>query len=221
MRTKALLLGAAIGAVGLATSMAQVYSVNVVGYVNVTIPTGYSIIANPLVATPDNTIASVMHPPQALVVYSYNNSSSSYSSAIYDPDPVYGGWNAALDCSPGIGLFVFNSGAPFTMTFVGDVKTGNNLSVPLYNGFNLVSSIVPQAGKLQTDLGYVPSAPPTGDVVYKYNNATTSYDSSIFDPDPVYGGWDVEPTLDVGQGCFIKRGQVGAGQSWTRSFTIN
>ena len=60
MRTKALLLGAAVGAIGLATSMAQVYSVNIVGYVNTTIPTGFSIICNPLNATGGNTIGNVM-----------------------------------------------------------------------------------------------------------------------------------------------------------------
>ena len=48
MRTKTLLLTAALSAAGIATSMAQVYSANAVGYVNKLIPTGFSMIANPV-----------------------------------------------------------------------------------------------------------------------------------------------------------------------------
>ena len=48
MRTKALILTAFVGALGIAGASAQVYSVNAVGYVNKSIPAGFSIVANPL-----------------------------------------------------------------------------------------------------------------------------------------------------------------------------
>ena len=50
MRTKTLLLTAALVAAGVATSMAQsnVYSLNVVGYVNVPIQAGFNMVCNPL-----------------------------------------------------------------------------------------------------------------------------------------------------------------------------
>src|SRR5688500_15579957 len=50
MRTKTLLLTAALSAAGIATSMAQapVYSVNAVGYVNTPLVPGYNLISNPL-----------------------------------------------------------------------------------------------------------------------------------------------------------------------------
>src|SRR5271165_5836493 len=50
MRTKSILLGAAALAAGLVTSMAaNVYSVNVVGYVNVNVSSNqYSLLENPL-----------------------------------------------------------------------------------------------------------------------------------------------------------------------------
>src|SRR5437588_10363094 len=57
MRTKTLLLTAALSAAGVASSMAQgtVFSVNAVGYVNTTVGPKFSLIANPLTAS-DNTI---------------------------------------------------------------------------------------------------------------------------------------------------------------------
>src|ERR1700735_871929 len=50
MRTKTLLLTAALVAAGVASSMAQsnVYSLNVVGYVNVTVSPGYNLVTTPL-----------------------------------------------------------------------------------------------------------------------------------------------------------------------------
>src|SRR6266851_4855036 len=49
MRTKTLVLTAAISAAALATSMAQVVSVNAVGYVRVTVAAGnLQLLANPL-----------------------------------------------------------------------------------------------------------------------------------------------------------------------------
>ena len=47
MRTKTLILTAFVGALGIAGASAQVYSVNAVGYVNKSLPKGFSIVANP------------------------------------------------------------------------------------------------------------------------------------------------------------------------------
>src|SRR5947207_10303632 len=52
MRTKTLLLTAALAAAGAASAMAQnVYSVNAVGYANVSVPSGFSMIACPFEQT--------------------------------------------------------------------------------------------------------------------------------------------------------------------------
>ena len=61
MRTKTLLLTAALCAAGIATSKAQVYSVNAVGYVNTALKPGYNLISNPLdnKAANGNTIANL------------------------------------------------------------------------------------------------------------------------------------------------------------------
>ena len=62
MRTKTILLTAAVLAAGLGASVAQsVFSVNAVGYVNVTIRPGYNLIANPL-NNGGNTVSEVLPP---------------------------------------------------------------------------------------------------------------------------------------------------------------
>src|SRR5213075_206777 len=72
MRTKTTLLTAALVAAGALTSMAQVYSVNIVGYINLNIPKGFSMIANQLDTTPDNTLASVLpNPPENTSCYKF------------------------------------------------------------------------------------------------------------------------------------------------------
>ena len=48
MRTKTLLLTAALVAAGVVSSQAEVFSVNAVGYVNVPLVAGFTMIANPL-----------------------------------------------------------------------------------------------------------------------------------------------------------------------------
>jgi len=63
MRTKTLLLTAALSAAGLLPSTAQVFSVNAVGYVNQTVPAGkQAILTNPLNGT-DNKINTIMPLP--------------------------------------------------------------------------------------------------------------------------------------------------------------
>ncbi len=64
MRTlKALLCLSALAA-GIATTVAQsnVYSLNIVGYVNVPVPSGYSLLANPLKAGVTNGANEIMTP---------------------------------------------------------------------------------------------------------------------------------------------------------------
>jgi hypothetical protein len=216
MRTKTLLLTLALAAASAASSMAQVYSVNAVGYVNLTIPSGFSIIANQLNHSPDNTVGNVFgNPPNDVTLYLFNNATSTYDIASYlgflgawdHPEKVVG---------PGKGIFIYNSGAPFTQTFVGEVPQGT-LSTPIPVGFNLVASQVPQSGLLQSQLGYVPSTSGASDVVYRFNNATSQY--NVYTYIGFLGQWDTEPQPNVGEGYFIFR--ADAGYNWTRTFSVN
>src|ERR1700689_2846186 len=88
MRTKTLLLSALLGSLGSVSLMAQstnVYSLNAVGYINVTIPTGFSIISCPLVAAPDNTLNTLLNPSNGVFkgvkFYPWNTSAGSYGTS--------------------------------------------------------------------------------------------------------------------------------------------
>jgi hypothetical protein len=84
MRTKALILTAFVGALGIAGASAQVYSVNAVGYVNKSIPAGFSIVANPL-NNGGNKISDVFGAnPGSLTVYRFGDAGFSINS--YDTD---------------------------------------------------------------------------------------------------------------------------------------
>jgi hypothetical protein len=203
-------------AAGIATSSAQVYSLNVVGYVNVTVPAnGFYMVANQL-DTGNNTLGNVI--PTAsdgAQFYKYNGT---YTTATYDA--TLPGWdNPAVTLNPGEGGFFHNNTAsPVTVTFVGEVKQGT-LNNQLPAGFAIRSSIVPQQGTLQ-DLG-IPitgtGSPSDGDQVYVYNG---TYTSSTFDS--TIPGWDTPgspggPTVAVGQAFFIKSATA---YTWTRNFTV-
>jgi hypothetical protein len=233
MRTKALLLTAAISAVGLTSSMAQgtVFSVNAVGFVKVNVPTNFSIIANPLdnKASNGNTVSNLFAGAalaDGTTIYKFDGSNYVINSAIViSPTEVV--WDDPnMTLVPGEGAFIRNPGAgPFEVIFVGDVKTGS-LSNALPTGFSLKSSQVPQSAPVNdndananNDLGF-PAA--DGDSIYLFANG--NYDIRSFaDPDlnPATpdGIWDPSvPTPRVGEGFFVRK---VAASSWNRTFNVN
>jgi len=210
MRTKTLLLTAALAAAGVASSIAQsVYSVNVVGYVNVTCIPGYTFIQNPL-STTNNTITALLSSvPDGTQVLTWNASAGTFDINNFS----FGTWDAPdVTFSPSQGFIVNNPSTDnVTVTFVGEVMQGANMVTPLVSGYNMVGSKVPQAGLITTDLNFTAGE---GDQVLKWNPTAGTYDIYNY----AFGSWDTEPTLGVGESCFIS--PVNA-SSWTRSFTIN
>jgi hypothetical protein len=211
MRTKALLCAAVLAA-GAITSMAQsnVYSLNVVGYVNVPIVGSaagsglFTFIANPLNTT-NNTLNSLMPaPPDGTTIYKWTGSAFANSSYLF------GAWSdGTFTLNPGEGGIV-QSTAPFTNTFVGEVMQGA-LSTPYKLGLNIIASQVPQAGTLSTQLGYVAN---DQDTVYQFNPATQGYIINSY----LFGAWGpAEPTIAVGESFWL---QAGAAGSWSRTFTV-
>jgi len=209
MRTQLILTTAVLGLAGLGAS-AQVYSVNAVGYINVTVPAkGYALVANQL-NTGGNTLGEVIpSAPDGTVAFTYSTSGGFSTDGVE-----FGAWGTgSAKVGPGVGFFLQNNGASaMTVTFVGEVPQGT-LSTKLNKGLNLVASQVPQAGKLSTDLKF-PIA--EGDLVYQWNASTQKYkDAAGFE----FGDWtNGEPTVAVGEGFFVNK--VAAG-SWDRVFTIN
>jgi hypothetical protein len=222
MRTKTLLLTAALSAAGIATSMAQVYSVNAVGYVNTTLVPGFNLVSNPLNNTTGNTIQNLFGNgiqgtiPNLLAVYHYDPAADRFVVAEYvDIATEFLPTTAASTViPPGTGVFVRNPGsAPLTVTFVGEVPQGaaSNQEVP--QGFSIKGSTVPMAGTV-TSMG-LPGA--QGDVIYEWDPAGQKYVPASYD-DIVNDWLPATPTFDVGEAAFIFK---TANTQWTRNFSVN
>lgn len=209
MRTQLILTTAAFVAGSLAAS-AQVYSVNAVGYINITVPAkSFALVANQL-NVGGNTVAEVLPgAPDGTVLFKYSQGSGFAANGVE-----FGEWGTpGQKIAPGEGFFLQNNGAAAaTFTFVGEVPQGN-LKTALAKGLNLISSQVPQAGKLGADLKF-PAA--EGDVVYQYDTASQKYkDPNGFE----FGEWGGgEPTIGVGEGFFVNK---VAASSWDRTFSVN
>jgi len=237
MRTKAMILTAAVLAAGVASSMAQsnVYSLNVVGYVNVPIVAGFNMIDNPLDDGMGDTLTNVI-PGNGVVddvaggSTFYPWSGSGYGNAIsyftgfgwYDAN--LGGY-ATNTIPPGAGFFLYTP-TPTNITFVGTVPQGTN-SRSLPAGFTLTASTYPlaqQPGYSTDGSNYTTMELPVngGDTLYLFTNSTGYYAYSYFDG---YGWYDGNnPSLDpggpligVGQGFFLSK-SIAA--TWTQSFTV-
>jgi hypothetical protein len=214
MRTKTLLLTAAFSAAGIATSMAQVYSINAVGYVNTSLVKGFNLISNPLnnTAANGNQIKNLFAGlPGGTQIFKFNGTAYA-SAAVDDFTGEITGPAADMTLVPGEGVFVSALG-PATVTFVGEVMQGtgaNKLSNPIPQGFSIRSSQVPQAGTA-TALGF-PAA--EGDQVFIFNEATQAYKTSNYS----FGAWDTDPTFEVGEAAFVR---TDVAKPWTREFSVN
>jgi hypothetical protein len=237
MRTKTLLLTAALSAAGLATSMAQVYSVNAVGYVNKTVgANSYCILANPLNGTNNslNTILALPNGYDGATVYRFDGATQQYLDPIAwiegfgwfspsDPDPTL---------NPGEGFFFQNvQNQVLNITFVGEVPAGTlHNTVVGGNRYSIRSSVVPKGLRLgdtdpTTGTANVLDFPADdGDTIYVFNCASQQYDDpyayiggfgwfSNSDPDPD------GPLIQPGSGFWIQK--LAAQRDWVQTFSVN
>jgi len=201
MRTKTLLAAAVMLAAGLASSMAQsnVYSLNVVGYVNTPLIAGFNLISSPLNTT-SNTLNGVFTAPGfGDTIYKHNGST-------FDISTYVGTWSPDLPLKPGEGVF-YLAGAPLTNTFVGEVLQGS-LTNPIPANFSIRSSQVPQAGTL-SELNFPAGF---GDTAYFFRGTPRAYVISTF-----VGTWSPDLTNAVGEAFWIN---AGTAANWTRNFTV-
>lgn len=215
MRTKALLLTAILGVTGVVSTLAQsnVYSVNVVGYVTVTVTNdvNYRILANPLIST-NNALASLVPTAPDGTQVTWLDDSGVYQTAGYES--LFGGWDKDPNLPIGKGFFVrLGAATPVTITFVGEVAqdAASNKQIP--SGLSLQGALVPQKGGFQAvhnvpgvDGAQLSVLPPNG--VYE----TAGYES-------LFGGWDKELTIDVAEGFFYMN--PSAPLAWDRNFKVN
>jgi len=219
MRTKTLIIVAAALAAGILASSAQTYSQNIVGYVNQTIPGGFSLIANPLNNDTNGASEILAALPDFSLIYVYNNGTysgyESYQGAYYDPNT-----SALLTTpvlAPGTSFFVNNAGSSFVNIYTGSVAvnvsaTGTNA---LTAGFQAVGSLLPETGGVTSVLNLQPA---DFSVLYVFNDGAWSvgeyYEGAWYDPNtslPI-----AEPQAASAQGFFINN---NASALWTQTLT--
>jgi hypothetical protein len=241
-----MILSALLGALGSVSVMAQtnVYSLNAVGYINVTLLPGFNQVTCPLITSPDNTVGTVLNNSNGALtgsqVYFYTPSGG------YDvPDTAkaiggkFGTTNAngwAFDgtnvASPGVGFWFDNTGTSnLVVTFVGTVPTGpiTNSLVP---GFNLVGSVVPVSGDIITNSLSLLTNYNIGDQVYTYNpalppaSAYTIYSTATgkFAGYGYDGNWTTngDPIIPaVGQGFWYDNKSASTIVNWVENYSVS
>jgi hypothetical protein len=196
MRTKTLLLSAVALAAGVLASQAQsnVYSANIVGYVNATNAANqYVMLATPLDnGTNDLTslLPSVPNGAQVLI----------FTAGVLQPSSKTKGiWSQNFIIPPGTGFFL-KSPNDGTNTFVGSVAGFSN-NIPAAAGvLELVGSPIPFSGAL-TDQGTNTlnlNALPNGSTVYRFI-------SGVLQPSTkTKGVWSQNFTINPGDGFYLK-----------------
>jgi hypothetical protein len=244
MRTKALLIAAAALAVGVVSSEAQVYSQNIVGYVNQPLQAGWNNVANPLDSSTGNSITNIIANPvgnfDGTFIYIWNGTSftilqydSSFPTGIANAADTAG--VAAPTINPGTGFFFNNQYQAVTNTFVGQVHidsgtypgTSTN-TLPVTPSYSFASSVLPIAGGISSVLGLTNSAGALdGTFIYLPNiNAAGSflgYNIVQFDSSQTTGFANAadtaavaEPVISVGA-SFLLNNESGAPISWVQS----
>jgi len=195
MRTKALLCAAALAA-GALTSMAQVYSANVVGYVNVFVGGGgqYTMIANPLDATMGGTVVggnaltnlfgSVAG--QGDQIFRWDVSLYDFSPSAHIYNSVTKQWSNPFQLNPGEGIWYINNNNDFTVTFVGQVLQGfpaftyagginGDPNVVTGGGaYNALGAAVPIGGAITNSI--IGMTPGQGDQIFAWNVGLYDFD---------------------------------------------
>lgn len=221
MRTKTLLLTAALAVAGASTSMAQsnVYSVNVVGYINVPVLANqFYLVENPFNNSVNNTVTNV---------FPFNDTFD--STLVYTFDPISGltpvetfiggfGWFPGTNVlNPGTGFYLYPT-TNSTITFTGSVQT--NSSKVLKPGFNLVGSAYP--GSL--DLTALGIHGVDSDLVYRFTNGGLNNIITFiggfgwFDDSAGGGGPTNGPTPRAAEAFFYFN--ANASNTWNQAFSI-
>jgi hypothetical protein len=212
MRTKTLLLTAVLGVAGVAATTAQaqsVYSLNAVGYVNLSLGAGFTIIANPLNATTNN-LNTILTNGMALgtVVYKFNAGTQLYAQSTF----AGGKFNPDQTLNPGEAAFI-KLAAATTVTFVGNVPQGSlSQSIPV--GFSLQSAPIPVSVSLTNSVLAFPGN--TSDIAYNFVNATQLYANHTF----VSGKFNPDYAPAVGEGFFYLNKATTA-RTWNVTFSVN
>jgi len=214
-------LCAAALAAGAVTSMAQsnVYSLNVVGYVNKPFVNGaFVLVCNPFNAATNDLNTILPGPPDNTQVWRWLVAKQdldtvtiptySFAQKTWVPNPVI---------NPGEGFFVVG-GSDFTNTFVGDVPQGTMTNSLVGGGnFEAIGSQVPIGGNLATVLAQYPAT--DNDQVWTWNVGLQDFNTAAVSTySAAQAKWSPDANIAVGDGFFLVR--AGGPVNWVRNFTV-
>ena len=180
-------------------------SSNVIGYVSITLPPGFSMIANPLDA-PTNTVSRVFKDwPDGTTL----NKFDTQLFRLVENGVKFSQWtNPTETLMPGEGAIFFNPTLDYrSVCFTGEVRR-EDLSVPIPAGFSIRSSLLPQPGSIVDDLEF-PIA--DGDVIHVFDREKQQYVLHPYEN----GRWTAgSPVMSVGEAFWVAKIEPG---TWTRN----
>jgi len=220
---KTLLIAAAALAASVISSQAQVYSQNIVGYVNQAIvPNGaYTLMVAPLQTTNNANNAE-----QLLPALQPNDNILLFNGAGFDiyvfatPGLWFGpaGPGPAPTINAGTAFFYENNGAlTITNTAVGSVTLSNNVALGGGGAYTLVGSTAPIGANLEDTNLSLPLQP--NDNVLLFNGS--GYDVYVFAAPGLWfgpAGPGSAPTISVGQGFFYE--DNSGGTNWVQNVIV-
>lgn len=212
------MLGLAALAVGLTSSMAQVYSLNVVGYVNVPLEAGkLSYMSVPLTPNGGNyNITNTMvldNSQDGATLFAWGGTKWDSTGWVADY-----GWYPDMVVPSGVGFFI-SSKANSTLTFVGEVPQGAiNYNIPA--GASTLANKVPQTAAFPGGtVGH------DGDTMFTWSQSLQKWNSVNWGYIADYGWYASDgsgttngPALNAAEGVFYVN--KGAAIPFTQNFTV-
>jgi hypothetical protein len=199
------------------SATAQVYSQNIVGYVNTVFNVGDTLFENPL-ATQNNsdTLANLFSTaPDGTTISLWDATTASFDAT---SEYTNGNWTIDFTLTPGTGARL-STLAAFTNTFVGDVLdhdgselTNLNFTLPpVFSGSGGTYLLGDKAPVADTGtnifLNILGRLPNVGEQITTLDNLAQTYTTSTYLGN---GNWDHLPELGVGQAAFLNIGSFNA-----------
>jgi hypothetical protein len=183
-------------------------SASVIGYATVTLPPGFSLIANPFDAM-SNAVGDLFKGwPEGTTLSKFDTRFFKLGeNRVTGP-----AWtNPGEKLMPGEGAILYNPTSDYkSHSFTGKVTQGHS-AMPIPSGFSLRSSPVAQGGYLADDLGFPIS---DGDVIHVFDRDQQKYVLYPFEK----GAWVAgQPALSVGESFWVAKTAAG---NWTKQLVI-
>ncbi|MEO6034360.1 MAG: hypothetical protein ABIQ35_03810 [Verrucomicrobiota bacterium] len=183
-------------------------SKNILGYATLSLPPGFAMISNPFNALSSRVETLFPEMPEGMTISKFDTS----LFRLTNNSVKNGKWTNPNELFvPGEGAIVFNPTTDFkNLNFVGDVSQGR-LTNPIPAGMSIRSSLVPQPGRLHTDLGFPIGE---GDVINMFDRDQQKYTVHPYSAE----AWDRNPpTIGVGESFWIGKKHPG---NWVRNLSI-